>query len=149
VTAYLKVEKPRFLFLEGSAVAAAAPATAAAVAVLPDASAAHAELPRRAPLLQRTAPWQVRQRPPRAPVPLPPLWLLAMGVRAPTSRGEPAPVTLLLLRRRRGVLWGRRGRESLLLAQPVFLANMASYAISSSFILVIHDNMMIGTNLIV
>jgi hypothetical protein len=29
------------------------------------------------------------------------------------------------------------------------IANMASYAISSSLILVIHDNMIIGTNLIV
>jgi hypothetical protein len=29
------------------------------------------------------------------------------------------------------------------------VANMASYAISSSLILVIHDNMIIGTNLIV
>jgi hypothetical protein len=30
-----------------------------------------------------------------------------------------------------------------------FIANMAPYAISSSLILVIHDNMIIGTNLIV
>jgi hypothetical protein len=30
-----------------------------------------------------------------------------------------------------------------------FVANMASHAISSSLILVIHDNMIIGTNLIV
>jgi hypothetical protein len=32
------------------------------------------------------------------------------------------------------------------LFQEMFVANMASYAISSSLTLVIHDNMIIGTN---
>jgi hypothetical protein len=46
----------------------------------------------------------------------------------------------------------RRHRLFPIRALPVPLhavANMASYAISSSLILVIHDNMIIGTNLIV
>jgi hypothetical protein len=38
---------------------------------------------------------------------------------------------------------------SLITKKGEFVANMASYAISSSFILVIHDNMIIGTNYIV
>jgi hypothetical protein len=41
-------------------------------------------------------------------------------------------------------IWGFRQQ----LGEPC-VANMPSYAISSSLILVIHDNMIIGTNLIV
>jgi hypothetical protein len=59
--------------------------------------------------------------PPRAPAPLPPLRLSATGVGVSTSRGEPAPITLFFLLRRRQVLCGRRAREPLMLAQPVLL----------------------------
>jgi hypothetical protein len=110
--AYLRVEKPCFLFLGGStgAVAAADVATAAP----PAASAARdgTSMACAASLtdcLAVGAPALSLLPPPR---------LLVRGVQAPTSWGELAPVALLfvfLLRRR--ILRCRRGRESLLLTQ--------------------------------
>jgi hypothetical protein len=44
---------------------------------------------------------------------------------------------------------GPSGQNGAGLARGIHVANMASYAISSSLILVIHDNMIIGTNHIV
>jgi hypothetical protein len=113
-TAYLKVEKPRFLFLEGSTstVAAAVVTTAA----LPDVHGARRRLRGTPPLLW-AARRQVLPHPPRAPAPLPPLQLLMRGARDSTSQGDLPPVALLffLLTRRR-VLRSRRRIKSLLLA---------------------------------
>jgi hypothetical protein len=120
------VEKPRFLFLEGStgAVAAAGVTTAA----LPDASAARAgtSATRAAPSVDRLVA--------DASAPAPGACSSAAsaaldeGAQAPTSQGGLPPIAffLLFLSRRR-VLRGRWGRESLLLAQlefliPLFLA---------------------------
>jgi hypothetical protein len=141
-TAYLKVEKPRFLFLEGSADAAAVPIAAAAapphvaaapvaaVATPPDVAAAlvvvgaallDAAAVRAGASATRFDALAARALP-RALAPLPLAGPLATGVEAPTSL-EPAPIApffLLLLRRRD--LRSHRLRESLLLAQPVLLA---------------------------
>jgi hypothetical protein len=141
-TAYLKVEKPRFLFLEGSADAAAVPVAAAVappdvaaaplatVATPPDVVAAlvaagatllDAAAVRAGASATRSDALAARALP-RALAPLPLAGPLATGVEAPTSR-EPAPIApffLLLLRRRD--LRSHRLKESLLLAQPVLLA---------------------------
>jgi hypothetical protein len=108
--AYLKVEKPHFLFLEGStgAVAAADVATVA----LPDTSAAHiassvdrlvASTPAPAPGARSSAASAA----------------LGEGGVGPHLSGGPPPVAFffLLLYGRR-VLRCRRGRKSLLLTQP-------------------------------
>jgi hypothetical protein len=108
--AYLKVEKPRFLFLEGStgAVAAADVTTVA----LPDTSAAHiassvdrlaASTPAPAPGARSSAASAT----------------LGEGGAGSHLSGGPAPVAFffLLLYGRR-VLRRRRGRKSLLLTQP-------------------------------
>jgi hypothetical protein len=119
-TAYLKVDKPRFLFLEGSPdpVAAAGVATT----VLPDASAARAgaSATHVVPSVDRLVAG--------ASAPAPGAGssatsaALGEGAQAPTSQGGLPPVALLLLfLSRRRILRGRRGRESLLLAQPEFL----------------------------
>jgi hypothetical protein len=87
------VEKPRFLFIEGSAGAAVAPVVT--IAALPDASAACALAPpRHAPPRPRTAWRRALPRPPQAPTPLPPLRLLVTGAEDSTSRGEPATPSL-------------------------------------------------------
>jgi hypothetical protein len=88
-TAYLKVEKPRFLFLESSMDAMVA--AGVATAVLPDASmaCAGASVARDASSIDRPA-----ARPPQALVPLAPLRLLVRGAQAPTSQRGLPPVTL-------------------------------------------------------
>jgi hypothetical protein len=91
--AYLRVEKPRFLFLEGSA---GAKATAVAATVEPpDASAARAGTS-----AARAASSVDRQ----ALAPPPPPRLSVRGAQAPTSQGGPAPrfafLLLFFLRRR-------------------------------------------------
>jgi hypothetical protein len=73
---YPKLEKPRFLFLEGLADAAVAPVAAAAA--LPDASAARAASTTDRPAAGPFAP-------PQAPAPLPPLRLLVRGARDSSS----------------------------------------------------------------
>jgi hypothetical protein len=109
-TTHLKVEKPRFLFLEGLADAAVAPV--AATAALLDASAARAGDSTACATPSMDRRWRVLPRPPRAPAPLPPLRLLATGVGVSTSRGEPAPITLFFpLVLRRQFLWGRQGES--------------------------------------
>jgi hypothetical protein len=111
-TAYLKVEKPRFLFLEGSADAVAAAGVAATA--LPDTSTACAtsSVDRLAAGTSTPAPGTC---PSAASV------ALGEGAQAPTSQGGLPPVAFFLLSfSRRRVLRGRRRGESLLLAQPVF-----------------------------
>jgi hypothetical protein len=118
--AYLKVEKPRFLFLEGSTGIVVAATDAAAA--LPDASAARggASMVRAAPSVD----------------------CLGVGTSAPTpgtcssaafatlgegsagshlSEGASPVAFFLFSLSRRRVLRGHRRRESLLLTQPVFL----------------------------
>jgi hypothetical protein len=108
-TAYLKVEKARFLFLEGSADAAVAPVAAAAA--LPDVSEAHADASavRAAPSTDR--PVAGASAPATGACSFAPLRLLATGVGASTSRGSQPPITLLFLLLRRRVLWGRQGES--------------------------------------
>jgi hypothetical protein len=111
--AYLKVEKPRFLFLEGStgAVAVAGVTTV----TLPGASAVHAASSVDRPAVGASAP---------APVACSSAASAALdeGVHAPTSQGGPPPVAFLLLfLSRRRVIRRRRGKESLLITQPEFL----------------------------
>jgi hypothetical protein len=125
--AYLRVEKPRFLFLEGSTGAEATADIAivtlpdVAIVALPDASAACAcsSAACVASSVDRPAAG--------APTPAPGACssadsaALGEGAQAPTSQGGLPPVTLLLLfLSRRRILQGRRGRKSLLLAQPEF-----------------------------
>jgi hypothetical protein len=110
--AYLRVEKPRFLFLEGSTGAEAA-ADVTTVA-LPDASAARAASSVDRPGADASAP---------APGACSSTASTTLGEGAAGSHlsGGPAPITLLLLFLiRRRILRGHRGRESLLLAQPEF-----------------------------
>jgi hypothetical protein len=117
---YLKVEKPRFLFLKGSTgVLAAAGVTTAA---LPDASAARtgASATRAAPSVDRLVVG--------ASAPSPGACSSAAstalgegGAGSHLSGGLPPIALFLLFLSRRRVLRGRRGRESLLLAQPEFL----------------------------
>jgi hypothetical protein len=85
--AYLKVEKPRFLFLEGST-GAVATADVATV-TLPDASAAHAGTSAVRDASSVDRPVAGAERPPQALSPLPPPRLSMRGVQAPTSRGAP------------------------------------------------------------
>jgi hypothetical protein len=110
-TAYLKVEKPHFLFLEGSAGAAVAPVVVAAT--LPDASAARATSCTDRPAAGASAPITGACSSSASAA-------LGEGARDSTSQGGPPLITLLffLLSRRR-ILWSRRWRESVLLAQPV------------------------------
>jgi hypothetical protein len=114
--AYLKVEKPRFLFLEGSA-GAKATAVAAAVAP-PDASAA------RTGTSAAHAGSSVDRPAAGAPAPTPGACSSAAsaalderGAGSHLSGGLP-PVTFFFFFPRRRVLRRCRGRESLLLAQP-------------------------------
>jgi hypothetical protein len=90
--AYLKVEKPRFLFLEGSADAVAAADIAAAA--LPDASAARtgASATCAAPSVDRLVASAPRL--PQVLAPLPPPRLSVRGARAPTSQGGACPPSL-------------------------------------------------------
>jgi hypothetical protein len=92
-TAYLKVEKPRFLFLEGSTGAVAA-ADVATVALL-EASAAHAGASAARTGTSAVCAASSVDRPaagaPQAVALLPPPRLSVKGVQAPTSQGEPAP----------------------------------------------------------
>jgi hypothetical protein len=92
---YLKVEKPRFRFLEGSTGAVAA--TGVATAALPDASTTRADTfaARAASSVDRPAAGA--SHPPQALAPLPPPRLSVRGVQAPTSQGGPPPVTFFLL----------------------------------------------------
>jgi hypothetical protein len=92
-TAYLKVEKSRFLFLEGSAGAAVRSSCPSQRSqMLPRCSPA----PSRCALpLPRTARRRALPRPPRAPAPLPLRWLLVRGARDSTSQGGPPPISLL------------------------------------------------------
>jgi hypothetical protein len=118
--AYLKVEKPCFLFLKGStgAVVEAGVTTAA----LPDASAAcaGASATRAAPSVDRL----VAGASAPAPGACSSATSAALGEGGAGSHlsGGPAPVAFFLFSlSRRRVLRGHRGREPLLLAQPVFL----------------------------
>jgi hypothetical protein len=114
--AYLKAEKPRFLFLESLTDAVAVASVAAAAPQTPPRCApAH---PRRTPPFPWTARRRALPRPSRALAPLPPPRLSMRGAQAPTSKGGLPPVAFFLFSlSRRRVLRGRRGRESLLLAQ--------------------------------
>jgi hypothetical protein len=93
-TAYLKVEKSRFLFLEGSAGAAVRSSCPSQRSqMLPRCSPA----PSRCALpLPRTARRRALPRPPRAPAPLPLRWLLVRGARDSTSQGGPPHLSPLL-----------------------------------------------------
>jgi hypothetical protein len=86
--AYLRVEKPLFLFLEG--LTGTEVAADVATVALPDASATRAASSVDRPAAGASAP-------PQALAPLPPLRLSVRGAQAPTSQGGPPPVALLLL----------------------------------------------------
>jgi hypothetical protein len=119
VVAYLRVEKPRFLFLGGSTGIAAAADVATAAS--PVTSAARAGtfadylspgLPGDGRSCARPRRWLLRRL--RGP------W---RGVRRLPPLGESSPpiALLLLFLARRRILRSRQGRESLLLAQPELL----------------------------
>jgi hypothetical protein len=106
-TAYLKVEKPRFLFLEGLADAAMAPVTVAttlldASAARTGASAARAVSSTDRPVAGASAP-TTGARSSAA------LTTLGDGRGIPPLGGSPPPITLLFFLLLRRVLRGRRG----------------------------------------
>jgi hypothetical protein len=122
--AYLKVEKPRFLFHEGSTGAV----VVAGVTVLLDAFAerAGASTTCAAPSVDRLVASASAPAPDAcsSAASAAPRLLVRGGAGSHLSGGQP-PVAFFLfsLSRRRG-LRGRRGREPLLLAQPVFLVSL-------------------------
>jgi hypothetical protein len=102
---YLKLEKSRFLFLEGSGGAATAPVVAAAAALTS------------APSARAAPPLTARGR---APAPLPPLRPLVTGVGDSTSQPGPAPRRSPLPPPPTNSLESLGG-EPLILTQPVLL----------------------------
>jgi hypothetical protein len=111
--AYLRVEKPCFLFLEGSTGAEAA--VDVATVALPEASAARAASSVDRPAVDASAPDPGACSSTASAT-------LGEGAAGSHLSGGPAPITLLLLLFliRRRILRGCWGRESLLLTQPEF-----------------------------